>query len=163
MTKNEMKIIRVVILVMILLDFTQPDHNLSPMKIVQNTVKDCLGTEFAYPIYYAICISKCPEMSKIVYDCIIGCGINEFINVDIDVRVHVFHVMKITGIVILIMIMLGFTQAGFNLPSMKTAPIIVPDKLTCPAQCGIDCILSNLAYPICFAICVAKCPKTFNE
>jgi len=55
--------------------------------------------------------------------------------------------MKNIGVVVVIMIMLCFSEA----------------KLTCPAQCGISCILANLAYLICFAICVAKCPRMSNE
>jgi len=52
--------------------------------------------------------------------------------------------MKSIGVVIVIMILLGFSEAV---------------KLTCPAQCGISCLLSNLGYPICFAACVAHCPR----
>jgi len=52
--------------------------------------------------------------------------------------------MKSIVAVVVMMIMLGFSEEA---------------KLSCPAQCGIDCVLANLAYPICFAACVAKCPK----
>ncbi|KAL2337681.1 hypothetical protein Fmac_012127 [Flemingia macrophylla] len=50
--------------------------------------------------------------------------------------------------------MLGFAR------SLKIDSSIEIDKLSCPAQCGIDCVMANLLYPICFAICVAKCKKT---
>ncbi|KAG4974426.1 hypothetical protein JHK87_031247 [Glycine soja] len=62
--------------------------------------------------------------------------------------------MEIIGMTI--MVMLIFVQADYCYASMKTQP----DKLTCPAQCGIDCLVANIGYPICFAICVAKCRKT---
>lgn len=52
--------------------------------------------------------------------------------------------MKSIGVVVVMMIMLGFSKAA---------------KLSCPAKCGIDCVLANLAYPICFILCVSNCPK----
>ncbi|KOM50657.1 hypothetical protein LR48_Vigan08g148400 [Vigna angularis] len=56
--------------------------------------------------------------------------------------------MKNVGVVVVIMMMLCFSEAA---------------ELTCRAKCGIDCLLANIAYPICFAICVAKCPKLSKE
>nr|KYP68551.1 hypothetical protein KK1_022182 [Cajanus cajan] len=68
--------------------------------------------------------------------------------------------MKIMGVPILVLIMLNLAEADYNPSLVKVVPNIVFNKLTCPAQCGVDCLLSILGYPVCFAICVAKCPKT---
>ncbi|KAK7341862.1 hypothetical protein VNO80_24803 [Phaseolus coccineus] len=61
--------------------------------------------------------------------------------------------MKSIGVVIVMMMMLGFSEADYGLLA----------RLSCPAKCGIDCFLSNLAYPICFAACVAHCPKMSKD
>ncbi|CAJ1979282.1 unnamed protein product [Sphenostylis stenocarpa] len=53
------------------------------------------------------------------------------------------------GLSIAIMIMLCFSPAECKFFG----------SLTCPAKCGIHCVLANLAYPLCFALCVATCPK----
>ncbi|CAJ1979281.1 unnamed protein product [Sphenostylis stenocarpa] len=72
--------------------------------------------------------------------------------------------MKTTGIVIIMMITLSLVvQAEKNYADMKMGSNISPDELTCQAKCGINCVLANLFYPICFAICVAKCPKTLTD
>ncbi|WVZ03037.1 hypothetical protein V8G54_023843, partial [Vigna mungo] len=34
-----------------------------------------------------------------------------------------------------------------------------PMKLSCREQCGISCLESSLPYPLCFGLCIAKCPK----
>ncbi|KAG4974427.1 hypothetical protein AAZX31_11G172000 [Glycine max] len=67
--------------------------------------------------------------------------------------------LKPIKVAVMIMIVLGFAEANYNSPSMKIEPNSATDKLSCPAQCGIDCFLANIGYPICYAICVSKCPK----
>ncbi|ESW04274.1 hypothetical protein PHAVU_011G081600 [Phaseolus vulgaris] len=61
--------------------------------------------------------------------------------------------MKSIGVVIVMMMMLGFSEADYGLSA----------QLTCPARCGINCLLANIAYPICFAACVAHCPKMSKD
>nr|KYP42805.1 hypothetical protein KK1_035787 [Cajanus cajan] len=68
--------------------------------------------------------------------------------------------MRTTRIAIMIIFMLGFAQAYPNPLSMKTESRNKPDELSCSAKCGIDCVLANLFYLLCYAICVSKCHKT---
>jgi len=63
--------------------------------------------------------------------------------------------MKIVGVMIMMMI-LG--QGDNSVLCVEVVSNIQPTKLTCEQHCSISCILANLAYPVCLAICIAKCP-----
>ncbi|ESW04273.1 hypothetical protein PHAVU_011G081500 [Phaseolus vulgaris] len=63
--------------------------------------------------------------------------------------------MKIVGVMIMMMI-LG--QGDNSALCVEVVSNIQPAKLTCEQHCSISCILSNLAYPVCLVICIAKCP-----
>ncbi|QCD88150.1 hypothetical protein DEO72_LG3g2692 [Vigna unguiculata] len=53
--------------------------------------------------------------------------------------------MKTNGVVVLMMIMLGFVQ------------IIEIGALSCEDKCAIECIPSLEAYPLCYISCVVLC------
>jgi len=53
--------------------------------------------------------------------------------------------MKTNGVVVLMMIMLGFVQ------------IIEIGALSCEDKCAIECIPSLEAYPLCYISCIVLC------
>ncbi|KAK7372529.1 hypothetical protein VNO80_05910 [Phaseolus coccineus] len=55
--------------------------------------------------------------------------------------------MKSIGIVIMMMMMMLSCTEGSD---------IIPEK-SCSAKCAPGCVFANLAYPICYAICIDKC------
>jgi len=69
--------------------------------------------------------------------------------------------MKIVGVMAMVMMILALGDK--SVWSMEGGSSITPMKFSCQAQCGIKCVLANIAYPICFAVCVSKCPKQVNS
>ncbi|KHN34756.1 hypothetical protein D0Y65_036156 [Glycine soja] len=70
--------------------------------------------------------------------------------------------MKTTGVMIMIMIMLGFSQARYNPLFVQTRPTHVSDKLNCRDKCTLDCSPLLLppfagAFLICYFPCMKKC------
>jgi len=49
----------------------------------------------------------------------------------------------------MMMVILGCTQAIGT----------TPEKKSCSAKCAPGCVFANLAYPICYAICMDKCKR----
>ncbi|RDX69274.1 hypothetical protein CR513_51631, partial [Mucuna pruriens] len=73
--------------------------------------------------------------------------------------------MKTIGIMIMVMIMMGFAQANSSPPIVKSEPSSVSEKLNCGTKCAYECLplifspLDFLAYPICVTGCKNRCMK----
>nr|KYP33760.1 hypothetical protein KK1_045357 [Cajanus cajan] len=107
MAKNEIKTIKVVIMVMIMMGFAQANHNPPLPQIDPNnmlfkgdlcstlcTIK-CAFTSFTNPQYNR-CIDNCIDIcykKHVVYNCITSCGLTKSIDNNIDARGLPTHAM----------------------------------------------------------------------
>ncbi|XP_020207536.1 uncharacterized protein LOC109792527 [Cajanus cajan] len=107
MTKNEMKTIRIVIIIMIMMDFVQANHNPPLAQIDQNNVLlkgtgcailcglKCVFTKFRRSDYEK-CIADCDDKcygKHHVYDCFNSCSLTKSIDNNIDTRGLLAYVM----------------------------------------------------------------------
>ncbi|TKY51009.1 hypothetical protein E2542_SST22516 [Spatholobus suberectus] len=72
--------------------------------------------------------------------------------------------MKTTRVVIVIMIVLGLSQANCNPPFVQIGPNCMFDKFNCHSKCALECaplLLTpgSIAYAICVTECEEKCHK----
>jgi len=71
--------------------------------------------------------------------------------------------MKLTGVVIMVMLVMGFVEADFNSPFVQIESNSMSSKLTCGPKCDLSCLsyaLVFILYPICVASCMKECHKT---
>ncbi|RDX99490.1 hypothetical protein CR513_17453, partial [Mucuna pruriens] len=188
MIKNEMKMIRFMIMIMIILGFAQADYahvqvesNTDSSKIICR-IKCAFKCEsyLPFPPLYSKCIddcyAQCNKMSiGAYYDCITGCALIKSINVNIGIRSFLGRVvdsclqrtmtknaMKTTGGMIIIITMLSFTRVSSNTPIVQDEPNIESDGLICAFKCAISCAHfanSPIIYTACVTLCNATCSK----
>ncbi|BAT90553.1 hypothetical protein VIGAN_06181700, partial [Vigna angularis var. angularis] len=88
MAKNEMKNVGVVVMLMIMLCFSE-----AKLSCTAKCYIDCLKAGLAYPVCLNDCLAKCPKMSKEASECITRCAIKKSINIKIDGSGDVSEVM----------------------------------------------------------------------
>ncbi|WVZ03317.1 hypothetical protein V8G54_024123 [Vigna mungo] len=93
MAKNEMKNVGVVVLIMIMLCFSEAKLSCSAVCGIS-----CLESFLSYPLCFGICIAKCSKMSKEASECITHCGVNKSITSTLVFRLlqHCFHIFHIS-------------------------------------------------------------------
>ena len=60
--------------------------------------------------------------------------------------------MKLIGVVVMVMLVMGFAQAYFNFPFVQIESNNMPSKLTCGPKCDLSCLpyaLVFILYPMC--------------
>jgi len=71
--------------------------------------------------------------------------------------------MKLSGVVIMIMLVMDFAKVDFNYSFVQIELNKVSSKLTCGPKCDLSCLpyaLIFILYPICVASCMKECHKT---
>eukprot|EP00256_Glycine_max_P060775 XP_014629775.1 uncharacterized protein LOC106798315 [Glycine max] len=73
--------------------------------------------------------------------------------------------MKLPGVVIMVMLVIGFAEADFNSTFVQIESNRVSSKprLTCGPKCELSClpyVLAFILYPICVAACMKQCRQT---
>ncbi|KAG5054569.1 hypothetical protein JHK85_007079 [Glycine max] len=73
--------------------------------------------------------------------------------------------MKLIGVVIMVMLVIGFAKANFNSAFKQIGSNHVSSKprLTCGPKCELSClpyVFAFILYPICVANCMKQCRKT---
>ncbi|KOM50659.1 hypothetical protein LR48_Vigan08g148600 [Vigna angularis] len=160
---NEMKNVGFVVLLMIMLCFSE-----AKLSCRSKCEVDCLIAGLAYPICVAVCIGKCPKMSKEASECITRCGVKKSINIKIDLK-HKKRKPQNAAIIKIILFTTQPCESREDAAELRPSSPQSRQRTKSLRHCKYavvdaqDCLIAGLAYPICVDECIAKCPKMSKE